>query len=224
MSDGKADQVSAACRNEGTVACGPGCGCERGGLGRAGKVVICLLICAVAGLVFAHSVARKSKGATSGMKTGFFTTVATTDTPPLATPAREAAKPANPAKPVVWGKTLTGLADLNKVAPDQDAVLVYLPQKGQAPTASVKQQILEAARKAQAGGTRMACYTLDANSKDYAQITSQRPAPCVLAMAKGHGTNVVSGQITEQKLLKAVVTASNSSGCCSSGCGTSGCK
>ena len=90
ISDGKADQVSAACRNEGTVACGPGCGCERGGLGRAGKVVICLLISAVAGLVFAHSVA-KIQGRDLGMKTGFFTTVATTDTPPLATPPREAA-------------------------------------------------------------------------------------------------------------------------------------
>jgi hypothetical protein len=126
----------------------------------------------------------------------------------------------NQAKSGLWGEPLTGLADLNKVAAQTQAVFIYLPKKGQEPIESVKQEIEKAAGKVQSGGKKMGCYTLDANSDDYVKVTSQIPSPCVLAMVKGGGGSAVSGEITEAKLLQAIVTASRPA---SSGCGPSGC-
>ena len=51
-------------------------------------------------------------------------------------------------------------------------------------------------------------FTLDEGSKDYAQVTSQVPVPCVLAMVKGLGTSAATHNISEENLLQALVAAS----------------
>ena len=145
---------------------------------------------------------------------------AATPKTPLAAAEKAKTTQTNQAKSGLWGGSLTGLADLNKVAAQTQAVFIYLPKKGQEPIESVKQEIEKAAGKVQSGGKKMGCYTLDANSDDYVKVTSQIPSPCVLAMVKGGGGSAVSGKITEAKLLQALVTASRPA---SSGCGPSGC-
>jgi len=225
MNDERSDQVQVPSQVEETAQCGPGCNCGTTGLGRNGKIAICLIVIAAAVLLLARGFTRKAETGAAQAKTTFSTTLpaATLKTLPATTEKGKTA-PANQAKSVVWGEPLTGLADLNQVATQQDAVFVYLPEKGQRRMESVMQQIGKAAGKAQSGGTKMACYTLDANSPDYAKVTSQTPSPCVLAMAKGRGMSVVSGQITEEKLLQAIVMASRPSNCGPSGCGPSGCN
>lgn len=223
MNDERSDQVQAPSKVEETTQCGPGCNCSASGLGRNGKLAICLLVVAAAILVLARGFARKAETGTAQAKTAFAATL------PASSPQTPAAEKASAtqisqAKPVAWGKTLAGLADLNQVAAQQNTVFVYVTGKGQKPVESVKQQIAKAAGKAQAGGMKTGCYMLDANSDDYARITSQTPAPCVLAMVKGGGSSVVSGQITEDKLLEAALTASRASSCGPSGCGPSGCN
>ena len=145
---------------------------------------------------------------------------AATPKTPLAAAEKAKTTQTSQAKSGLWGGSLTGLADLNKVAAQTQAVFIYLPKKGQEPIESVKQEIEKAAGKVQSGGKKMGCYTLDANSDDYVKVTSQIPSPCVLAMVKGGGGSAVSGEITEAKLLQAIVTASRPA---SSGCGPSGC-
>jgi hypothetical protein len=221
MNDERSDQVQVPNTAEGSAQCGPGCNCGSSGRGRNGKIAICLIIVAAAILVLGRSFARKTETGTAQAKSTFATTVpATTPSITVATDRKANSAQTVRLKPVVWGEPLTGLVDLNNVAAQQDAVFVYVPKKGQGPVESMKQQITKAAEKAQAGGMKTGCYTLDADSEDYAKVTSQTPAPCVMALAKGAGSSVVSGKITEDKLLEAVVTASRAS---SSSCGPSGC-
>lgn len=226
MNEERSDQVSTPSQVEGT-ACGSGCNCGSAGLGKKGKLAICLIVIAAAVLVLARGFARKAETGTAQAKTAFAATVpaATPKTPP-ATTEKAKATPTNQTQSVLWGEPLKELVSLNQIAAQQDAVFVYLPEKGQGPIESVKQQIEKAAGKAQSGGTRIACYMLDTNSQDYARVTSQAPSPCVLAMVKGRGTSVVSGQITEGNLLQAIVMASRPSSCGPSGCApsTPGCN
>ncbi|MCL5268998.1 MAG: hypothetical protein M1457_00220 [bacterium] len=107
------------------------------------------------------------------------------------------------------------------MAAQTDAVFLYLPEKGRGEDEAVKRQIEQAAGKAQSGGSKMACFTLDAGSQDYANIIRQVPAPCVLAMVKGRGMSAVTSDFSEGKLLQAIVAASRPSGCGPSGCGPS---
>ena len=114
------------------------------------------------------------------------------------------------------------MASLNKVAAQKNAIFMYLSEKGRGVDEAVKRQIELAVGKVQSQGAKMAYYTLDTGSQDYAQITSQVSAPCVLAMVRGGGMSVVSGEITEAKLLQAVVAASRPSGC-GTGCAPGAC-
>jgi len=121
----------------------------------------------------------------------------------------------------LWDKPLASLASLNDVAAQKDAVFIYLPAKGQEPNENVKKEIEEAAGKAQSQGTKMGLFVLDEGSKDYANVTSRAPAPCVLVIVKGGGTSVTVTNISEVNLLKSLVMASRPSSCSSGGCGQS---
>jgi hypothetical protein len=118
------------------------------------------------------------------------------------------------------------MASLNDIAADKTAVFVYLAKKGQKPSDTIKRNIEIASGKSKAKGMTVAFYRLDDSSQDYAKITRQLPAPCVLAIVKGAGANAISGDITEEKLLAAIVAASRPSSCGPSGCGpsSSGCN
>ncbi|AKB68193.1 hypothetical protein [Methanosarcina mazei] len=119
------------------------------------------------------------------------------------------------------GNPLASLASLNDVATQKDAFFIYLPANGQEPNEDVKKEIEAAAEKAQSQGTEMGLFILDEDSEDYAQVTSQVSAPCVLAIVKGSGNSVIVTNISEVNLLKSLVTASRPSSCSPGGCGQS---
>lgn len=214
MNDEKTNQPSNTNQVEETAQCEPGCDCGKTGLGTKGKSIICLIVAIAAVAVLGRSFARKPVNETIQSQTAFAATASMLPSP---------ASTASIENTISWGEPLKDMASLNQVAAETNAVYMYLFEKGQGADESVKRQIEQAGVKAQSGGMKMALYTLDAGSQDYAQITSQVPAPCVLAMVKGAGMTVVSGEITEGKLLQAIVAASRPSGCCP-GSASSDCK
>jgi hypothetical protein len=218
MNDEKSDQMSTTNQVEKTAQCEPGCNCGKTSLGAKGKMIICLVVVIAATAVLGRSFARKAVNETFQGQKAYATTA-----PVFPSPASTAAMETNLSKSSLWGEPLKDMASLNQVAAQKNAIFMYLFEKGRGADEAVKRQIEQAAGKAQFGGMKMALYTLDASSKDYAKITSQVPAPCVLAMVKGGGISVVSGEITEGKLLQAIVAASRPSGC-GPGCAPSGCK
>jgi hypothetical protein len=223
MDNDKLEQDSDANRAESASECGPGCNCGKTGISKKGKMVICLVIAIAAVVVLANSVMQKTETGVDQGQNAFATKVTAAEK--ASTPLTEGkANKTDQAKPSLWGEPLESLASLDEVAAQKDAVYVYLPTKGQGLSESVKKNIEVAAGKAQSRGTTMALYTLDDGSKDYALLANQTSTPCVLAMVKGSGMNIVSGNISEANLLQALVVASRPSGCSpGSSCGPSGC-
>lgn len=233
--------------------CSPACACNARGLSTKGKALIFLLVAMAAVVVVLLGSARRAStetqtkadpfaaGAVAASPTAVAATgqvtAATGDKPdqapatatpteapltnkPAATPARKQDQAA------VWGPTLSSLASLNKVAADKDSVFVFLPAKDGKQTGAIRRQVEAAAKKAQSRGSKVVAYTLSSDAEEYAQIAGQASPPCVLVMVKGAGAIPVSGEITEAKLLEALVTASRPSSCApSSGCdpSTPGC-
>ena len=186
--------------------CAPGCGsrcnCRATGISKKSKIIICLIVAIAAVVVLAHGIMQKAE-AQSDLEQ-------------------------NASNLSLWANTIDSLASLNQEASRKDAVFLYLPMKGQEPDENVKKEIEAAAGKAQSQGTMTAFYVLDEGSEDYLQLTGQVPAPFVLVMVKGSsmtvvpanvsiekGMSVVSGDISEENLLYALVAASRpSAGCC----------
>lgn len=209
MDNDKLEPTSSANQAEGASACGPGCNCGGARIGTKGKVIICLVVAIAAAIVLANSVMQKAEtGADGGLNA--FTAKSLV--------AEKASPQTDQANSSLWGKPLESLASLNDLAVQKDAVFLYLPAKGQRPDESVKKEIEAAAGKAQSQGTKMAFFVLDESSVDYAPVTSQVPAPCVLAMVNGTGNSVATTNITEGNLLQSLVAASRPSSCSPGGC------
>lgn len=213
MTDERSEQPSTKYQIEVSSQCEPGCNCGTTGLGTKWKLTICLGIVIAAAVVLAHGLVRKAESKPKQGQNEFA----------VAAPAISPMAPATAEKSSLWGEPLKSLTSLNKVAIQKDGVFLYLPVKGRGLDETVKLQVEKAAREAQSGGKMIALYTLDDNSPDYAQVTSKIPAPCVLAMVKGGGVRAVTGDISDGKLLQALVEASRPSGCGAT-CGTSGCQ
>ena len=201
MNEEKSDQKSTTNEVEKTAQCEPGCNCGKTGLGTKGKTIICLVVVFAATAVLSRSIAIKAVNGNVKGQTAFAST-------------------AQIETKLSWGEPLKDMATLNQVAAQKNAVFMYLSERGKGFDEAIKQQVEKAAGKVQSGGVKIACCMLDTGSQDYAQITSQVSAPCVLAMIKGGGVAVVSGEITEAKLLQAIVAASRPSGCCPGGGGS----
>ncbi|MFP4477340.1 MAG: hypothetical protein ACLFOY_17385 [Desulfatibacillaceae bacterium] len=180
--------------------------CNRGGaksLGTRGKVIFFLVVAVLAYAVLSET----------GPGAGHLDKAS-----PSAAMAASSDNTASALKamPDSWGAPLENLGKLNDVAADQDAVFVYVPDKETGPDGEIGRQIEKAADRARAAGLKMVYFMLDTASRDYTRVTSQVSVPCVLAMVKGRGTEVVSSDFSEGNLTRAMMTAwSASGGCCS---------
>lgn len=211
---------------EGTESsCSPACSCNARALSTKGKVIICLVVALAAVVVVVQGSANKARTETNTGQEAFATDPVTIPAKTTsATNEQATATEEKPGEAAIWGKPLDALASLNEVAAEKDAVFVFLPAKGGKRTRMITNEVEAAARKAQSRGTSIGAYTLDKDGQDYTQVTSQVPAPCVLVMVKGAGISAVDGEITEAKLLEALVAASRPSSCAPSGCAPSGCQ
>jgi hypothetical protein len=189
--------------------CGPGCDCETSGLSTKGKVIVCLVIGIVAATVLARGFMKKTKAENDPNQPSF-----STDLSAL-----------NAKDTTLWGQPLESMNSLGAVAANKDAVFILLPSENKKDVETVKTQIDAAAAKLTAKGTSIGAFILDKNAKDYAEVSKQLPdPPCVLALSKNGGMSVVATDITEAKLLEAIVEASRPSGCGPNGCGPNGCE
>ncbi len=203
-------------------ACGAGCACH--GTGSSGRMrgVLGIIVLVVAATLVSRAVVRNNGASTEPASSAFPTLVPATTADSRA-PASSVETVA--ATEVSVGTNIASLSDLNKVAAANDAVFVYLPANdrtsGNAPTASMK----SAASRINSQGYKIALFTLETGSRDYAQLTAQMAVPGVLALVKGRGMSAVSGEITETKLIQGFVAASNCgpAGCGPAGCGPAGC-
>jgi len=220
--------------------------------GKSWKMVVFLVIVIAAGVVLAHSLINKSDSNAGQSQQGFAPIQTNSDcdapSPPNATasgeePAESKGKIDEPsvlknitkvassiledvsdkAVPALWGPELDSLASLNKVAAETDAVFILLAAEDKLKMESVTTEVEAAAKKIQAGGSRICAFTLKKDAPNYAQLAKQFSIPCVLAMVKGRGLRAVSGDITEKKLIQAFVMASRpQSGCGPGACGPGG--
>jgi hypothetical protein len=232
--------------------CGSGCDCGASSMGAKGKIIICLIIAAVAVVIVARNLSRKASEETTQNKNTFTTVLPSGEkaqsvqvqdlktapsTPDLSkdkvtdgkktfvtvSKQQDAKKMASD----LWGKPLDSLSELNKIATNTDAVFIFMQAKDKKQTPKIEKIITTTADKIKTKGTSTAAYILNETSKDYKDLSNQVSAPCVLVIVKGRGMNAVSGdQVTEQNLMRALVTASRPSSCGPSGCGpaTSGCQ
>jgi hypothetical protein len=220
------------------------CASDSNSAGKSWKIVVFILIVLAAGVVVARSFIRKSD---SVAEQGTFAAIqpgVKLDTllPQIAEAAKQGptaskggtAIPAaanekteedvsDKASPALWGPELDSLVSLNKAAADIDAVFVLLAAEGQQDIQTITNEIEAAAKKIQAGGISISAFRLKQSAPNYANLTKQLSAPCVIAMVKGGGMSGVSAdQIIETKLVQAFVAASRpSSGCCPPGSGAS---
>jgi hypothetical protein len=194
MNDERTEKKLTANPFEGAPQCGPGCNCSTTGPATGRKVIFfCLVMVAAAAVALSHGLTLKAEAQITRGQKGFAAMVSATE------------------KTRSWGEPLKNLAFLNTIAAGENSIFLYLPAKGQRPDEKVEQQIENAAEKAQARGVKSAFYTLDTGSPDYSQLTSRTPAPCVLVLVRGAGMSPVTGDITEGKLLQAMVVASRAS-------------
>lgn len=216
MKNDSSKEATTSSQAKNSAECGPGCNCGASGLSMKGRVIICLAVALVAAIVLARGFMRKHETDGARGRGGFTTALPSAK-------AETSSPPNDPSKSSLWGKPLASLASLNQVATGKDAVFIFVPAKGQEQAPAIRKEIEAAASKAQSRGTTLSAYTLDETAPDYASVTRQTPAPCVLTMVKGLGMKAITGEITEAKLLEALVTASRPSGCGGGSCGPSGC-
>jgi hypothetical protein len=135
-----------------------------------------------------------------------------------AAPAGKAPATVKPVKKMLSvGEPLVSFSDLNTiVASDKNTAMVVIPAPGKAGvTKKIIKAINAAKRKLEAQGAIIGLYTLRADSVDYSSVAEQAALPGILIIVKGHGMELVTGEITEATLLQAYAAASRAS---SSGC------
>ncbi len=185
--------------------------------GKTWKLLIFVVVLAAAGIVLARSFVKQSNSTTDQTPQAF----AAIPTQENAT-AKEATSDGT--ELALWGPELDSLASLNEVALEIDAVFILVSGENQQGTQDIISEIEAATKKVRARGNRISAFSLKKDATDYEELAKQFSVPSVVAMVKGCGLNAVSGEITEEKLLQAYVTASRApSGCCSPGAGPAGC-
>ena len=123
------------------------------------------------------------------------------------------------------GENLESLNALNQVAMNQDAVFIYIPGGGDVLASNeTNAAVLAAQQTLKSNDIKIGLYTLPTSSSDYTSVSAQVRPPSILVASNGKGMVVVSGLVTETKLLQAFTTSARAGGCGPSGCGPSGCK
>ncbi|MEI6971487.1 MAG: hypothetical protein WCL44_08200 [bacterium] len=204
-----------------TGCCESGCSCGTAKTGGRGRYIVGIVILLVAGVLVVRAMVKDNGTATVPKSTGFAAL------PPAQVQASDPAA-ATKAPVTNTAKEIGALSELNAVAADSFGVFVYLPDKSETTWKAPMAQMEGAARtvEPQLKGGKISMFALKAGSPDYEQLAKQMTVPGVLAMVKGAGMSATSGDITENKLVQALVAASSAGGCgpASSGCGPSGCK
>ncbi len=125
------------------------------------------------------------------------------------------------------GITLDSLSSLNDVAADKDFVFILLPGVNAEDSKNTARVVEQTSETLSRKGIRVGTFTIKRDNPDNKKAVSSlglEGAPAVLLMGKGCATKVVTGEITEDKLLKGYVLASTPSSCYPDSGGADSCR
>jgi hypothetical protein len=119
---------------------------------------------------------------------------------------------------------LVWVQKLNSIFADHDFIFVILPGSDSDSTETLVNRVSDAAIKIEAKGARVETMTLGASDPEFSATTERlaiAQLPAVLAIAISGNGAIITGDITEGKLLQTYLTVSqpicapgSSSGCC----------
>jgi hypothetical protein len=123
------------------------------------------------------------------------------------------------------GAYLESLSELNKVAVNQNGVFIFVPRKTDEGASDLTRNALLSAQKTlDSKNIKVGLYTLKTASTDYSAVSFRAQLPAVLVACKGGRMGIVSGEVSENKLLQAFTAASRAGGGCCAGGSKAGCK
>jgi MYXO-CTERM domain-containing protein len=182
------------------VDCDSGCSCHATGKPGKTRWVIGAIVLVAAGVLVARDIIKSDRSSAQTTAPAFALPIAATNSSVVAPTTEKSVE------------SIGALSELNTVATNLDAIFVFLPGKetsSNPPAATM----VKAAHTIEAQGKKIGLFTLKPSSPDYDQIAGKISMPAVLAMVKGRGMSVVSGDITETKLVQGYLAASSAGGC-----------
>jgi hypothetical protein len=122
------------------------------------------------------------------------------------------------------GEPLKALGDLGTIAAAKDTAFVLVPAPGSKGVRLTVARSIEGARdRLAAKGVSVGLFTLNADAPDYASTGTPWSLPGVFVICKDRGKQMVTGEITEARLLQAYVASSRRAGGCNCGKSASTC-
>ncbi len=117
--------------------------------------------------------------------------------------------------PGAMGTNIKALAELGNLAAEMNAVMVFLPPRGGEPAPSVLVAI-NGARKTLEGrfDIKIGLFTLPPGGRDYEEFAPKTSGPAVVAIVKTGVKRVISGELTEEKIMDGFMGAVAAGGCC----------
>mgnify|MGYP001166000839 CR=1 FL=1 len=219
--------------NQGT--CGPSCCCCGSGTPSSSskmKRAVFLIVLLAVGGIFAYKASIKQKDSQNiASKKNIEFTVVKTSSKAVPETKLSTVKPETEnvtvREPVKEGKKigeyLTSLSDLDKIVLNQDAVFIFVPTaKDELADNKIKDAVIAAQRTLKENNVTVGLYTLSPSSPDYFMLSAKVASPAILVAGRGRGMGVVSGEVTEAKLLQAYMASLRGGGCC--GSSSSGCN
>ncbi|MCX6645308.1 MAG: arsenite efflux transporter metallochaperone ArsD [bacterium] len=202
--------------------CGPGCDCKTP-LGNSRirmllGMVITLLIVGILGYKAYAGKLTYAPATADPNSSGYAVATIPENSPP------ENEVPVQTPTPTKIGENINSINDLNSVAMDKAAVFIYLPGQDDSPIASSTIDAVQAAQSSlQSQGITLGLYSLVTSSPEYTSLSAQIELPAILVLCKGKSSSMVTGDVTEIKLLQAYAAANRAAGggCCPSSGGSS---
>jgi len=113
------------------------------------------------------------------------------------------------------GRVLGSLSELDALTNEMNAVFVFVPVKDRAPTAGALAAIDGAKKSLEARfEIKIGLFTLTPGSGDYGEVAAQMAVPGVVTMVKTGVRRLVSGELTEDKIVNGFMAAMGAGGCC----------
>ncbi|MFA5263874.1 MAG: hypothetical protein WC378_08595 [Opitutaceae bacterium] len=225
-------------------ACGPGCGCNAPGTSKKTCWLIGAIVLVAAGVLVVRAVIKNNRASAQAPVPAFSappSAQAPVPIPAVQQPSTAATTAALESGPALGSNvptkaemtsvcmTIGAFSELNTAVGSSGAVFIFVPGK-EGVSASAPMPVMQSAARTieSRAGLKCSLLSLKADSPDYAKVAAQVPLPGILAMVKGRGMSVITGDITEEKLIQGFVAASSAGGCGTGGggCGpaTAGCK
>ena len=199
--------------------CGPDCSCTtKNGLSPRTKIILLVVIIAIAGAVLANSLMNKSRTIAAVNSSSGYAVTSSQPSASFAVVQNDSSVSSKADTQTVSFKPLTSLSALNSVALDVDGVFILLVKSEAEKAPGIVNEIIAAKNAITARGMRMGTFQLTNDAQDFAMLSAQLQPPGVVVIIKGRGMKGVRvADINQTKLLQAFIGAMQPSSCCPAG-------